>query len=210
MYYSLKEQIIQLKLKPGAALSENEMASQFRVSRTPIRESFVRLAQEGLVQVIPQKGTFVALINRALVDEARFMRMQLELAIVKEACKSFPQSSLNELETNLELQKKCLEDKDEEAIFILDQQFHYTIFAGVNKPHIWNNMNLLTVHLDRCRRLRLIDNDSWQDIYQQHIQIYQAIKEKNIIDAMNTVETHLNSSVHDIEILEKKYPSYFN
>jgi DNA-binding GntR family transcriptional regulator len=74
VYAKLKEQILNLELPPGTALSEMESSLALGVSRTSVRESFVRLAQEGLVQVLPQRGTFVSLIDPALVEEARFMR----------------------------------------------------------------------------------------------------------------------------------------
>lgn len=210
VYETLKQYIIELKLSPGQALSENEMATQFQVSRTPIRESFVRLSQEGLVQVIPQKGTFVSLINTGLVDEARFMRMKLELAIVEEACKNFPHSALEELELNLLEQKKYLDLDDVETIFNLDQQFHFILFAGVKKQHIWHTMNILTIHLDRCRRLRLLDNHEWQHLYNEHLFLYESIKNNDSAAAIMMMKTHLSNSIHDIEILKQKYSNYFN
>jgi len=210
VYEAMKQQIIELKYFPGQALSENEMATQFQVSRTPIRESFVRLSQEGLVQVIPQKGTFVSLINTALVDEARFMRMKLELAIVEEACNYFPITSMKELELNLLEQKRYLEQDDVEKAFSLDQHFHFTLFNGVEKQHIWKTMNILTMHLDRCRRLRLLDNHHWQHLYNEHLFIFESIKNKDCDAAKSMMKTHLSSSIHDIEILKQKYPNYFN
>lgn len=210
VYETIRQHIIELKYFPGQALSENEMATQFQVSRTPIRESFVRLSQEGLVQVIPQKGTFVSLINTALVDEARFMRMTLELAIIEEACKAFPLTSIKELELNLLNQKKYLEIDDVDMAFNLDQQFHSILFTGVQKQHIWHTMNILTIHLDRSRRLRLLDNHHWQHLYNEHLFIYESIKNKDMEAAMTMMKTHLTSSIHDIEVLKQKYPSYFN
>ena len=100
VYMELREQILKLQLPPGTPLSENETSLLFKVSRTPVRESFLRLAQEGLVQVLPQRGTFVSLIDTALVEEARFMREQLEKAVILLACSHFPAASLM-LEQNL-------------------------------------------------------------------------------------------------------------
>lgn len=209
VYQSLKDQIVNLSIMPGTALSENEMAIQFNVSRTPIRESFVRLAQEGLVQVLPQRGTLVALIDSALVEEARFMRSQLECAIVKLASEAFPQQVLQELSVNLFQQQACLEQEDVDGIFKLDQQFHRLLFAGTGKLHTWNTMNLLTVHLDRSRKLRLLDNHDWQLIYEQHLQIVEGIKQHDATLAVQLMELHLNRGADDLALLQEKYPNYF-
>src|SRR5690606_2406407 len=167
-YEALKEQIIALTILPGTALSENEMAIQFGVSRTPIRESFVRLAQEGLVMVLPQRGTLVSLIDRELVEEARFMRNQLECAVVELACEDISKDTLIQLELNLQQQKLTLQQESVDHMFKLDQQFHALLFAGVHKTNTWNTMSLLTAHLDRSRKLRLLDNYNWRQIYMQH------------------------------------------
>lgn len=205
----MKQQIINLSILPGTALSENEMAVQFNVSRTPIRESFVRLAQEGLVQVLPQRGTLVSLIDSALVEEARFMRLQLESAVVELACKEFPHVSLQELQVNLMQQQHCLENEDVDGAFSLDQQFHYLIFAGTKKKHTWEAMSRLTAHLDRSRKLRLLDNHDWRLIYEQHVEIVEAIKQKSPAAASSLMKLHLSRGEDDLAMLKQKYPEYF-
>src|SRR5262249_9041063 len=83
VYHKLKEQILSVELIPGTNISEKEISVQMGVSRTPVRESFVRLSQEGLLDIYPQRGTVVSLIDLELVEEARFMREQLECAVVR-------------------------------------------------------------------------------------------------------------------------------
>lgn len=205
----MKQQIITLKISPGTALSENEMAIQFNTSRTPVRESFVRLAQEGLVQVLPQRGTLVSLIDLSLVEEARFMRIQLECAIIELACNDFSESFLHYLAMNLSQQKESLKQEDVDRIFALDQQFHSILFEGVKKTHTWNTMSLLTIHLDRSRKLRLLDNYDWEQIYSQHVQIFEAIKHKDSSLAVQIMRQHLNRGVDELAELNQKYPNYF-
>ena len=101
VYTTLKQLILSLKLPPGTAISEKEISLEFNVSRTPVRESFVRLAQEGLLEVYPQRGTYVSLIQVDLVEEARFMREQLERAVIRLACVQFPDEHMKILEQNL-------------------------------------------------------------------------------------------------------------
>lgn len=133
VYRSLKNQILLLELPPGTGISEKEISLKFSVSRTPVREAFVRLAQEGLLAVYPQRGTVVSLIDSELVEEARFMREHLERAVIREACNTFQARKLIDLKANLDKQKLCIEDQDYKEMFMLDEEFHHVIFMGCNK-----------------------------------------------------------------------------
>ena len=73
----LKDNIVEMELEPGAMVSENELAAQMGVSRTPVREALMDLAKCRVVDVLPQRGSRIALIDYALVEEARFARLVL-------------------------------------------------------------------------------------------------------------------------------------
>src|SRR4051794_27041342 len=85
VYTIIREAIVSLRLLPGQALSENELATQYGVSRTPVREALIRLAGDGLVEVVPQLGTFVSRISELDVREAQFIREVLECTSLPEA-----------------------------------------------------------------------------------------------------------------------------
>lgn len=84
---NLKDNIIHLELKPGSMVSENELAAQMGLSRTPVREALMELSKVRLVDVYPQRGSAVALIDYDLVEEARFMRSVMECAVVELVCR---------------------------------------------------------------------------------------------------------------------------
>ena len=86
VYATLSAAIRDLSLAPGRSLSETELAESLNVSRTPLREAIARLVDAGLVQVVPQVGTRVALIRLSDVEEARFVRENLEVAAFEVAC----------------------------------------------------------------------------------------------------------------------------
>ena len=92
VYNILKENIIQANLKPGTQVSEQELGDELKVSRTPVREAMIHLAQEELVEIIPQKGTYISKINIEAVEESRYMRQILEVDITKAAAVEFPES----------------------------------------------------------------------------------------------------------------------
>src|SRR4051812_25411037 len=87
-YEQIKTEILKLSLLPGTKISEKTMSDRLNVSRTPIREAFLKLAQEELLTIVPQSGTFVSLINLDLAEEARFVREIMETTIVGQCCKN--------------------------------------------------------------------------------------------------------------------------
>ncbi|MFD2117193.1 GntR family transcriptional regulator [Paenibacillus yanchengensis] len=209
VYLKLREQILNLELLPGTPLSENESAQIFQVSRTPVRESFLRLSQEGLVQVLPQRGTFVSLIDSELVEEARFMREHLESAVIKLACKQLDDSYMAQLEQNIVKQQVCLELQDNKEMFLLDQQFHRLLFEGCQKLHTWFAMQQLTVHLDRSRALMLVSELQWHHLFEQHQQMVIAIRAGDMEQADEVMHQHLQLNIADQAKLKEKFPNYY-
>lgn len=210
VYYELKKQIVNMELTPGTTLSEKEMSITFNVSRTPVRESFVRLAQEGLVVVLPQRGTRVSLIDPDLVLEAQFMREQLERAVIRLACKQFPEELLAELSNNLSQQQESLMKHDGTAMFELDEQFHRILFEGVNKLGTWGVIQQMNAHLNRSRILWMRTNPHWDHLFEQHRDMYEAICQKDEALADRLMETHLALSIYNLGQLQEKFPDYFN
>ena len=209
IYYALREEIINLYLEPGTSISEKELSEKYSVSRTPVREALVRLAQEGLVNIYPQKGTVISLIDLSAVEEGRFLREHLERAVVKEACIEFSQENILALEMNLKLQKMYIESNDYKKLFEADEEFHKIIFEGCNKKRIWKSINDGSTEFQRIRVLRLATNSSWDNIYEQHKEIFNAIKNKTPENAEEFMKKHLNMVIFDKNQIKESYPNYF-
>lgn len=209
VYFTLKQLILSLKMPPGTAISEKEISLEFQVSRTPVRESFVRLAQEGLLEVYPQRGTYVSLIQVDLVEEARFMREQLERAVIRLACENFPNEHMVALEQNLAWQQECRVKPDDERMFQLDEEFHSTLFAGCNKSNTWTVIQQMNVHLNRSRMLRLSSDHQWDHLIEQHRSMVKAIQQHDADTAERLMQEHLHLTVTDLAVLQDTYPSYF-
>lgn len=209
VYEVLRENIISLKLIPGRNISENEISEMLQVSRTPVREAFVKLAQEGLLEVFPQRGTSISLIDLHHVEEARFIREQLEKAAVRVACENFSKEYLLKIQENFLMQKLCVEEKNYTRFFELDEEFHYIIAIGSGKELIWTVIQQMNAHLNRIRMLSLAANLNWDVILSQHEKIIEAIKEKDPDSAELIMEEHLKKLTLDQESLKKEYIKYF-
>jgi len=209
VYDTLKREIMELKLEPGRFISEKDVIEMLQVSRTPIREALVKLSQEELIETIPQKGSFISLIDLELVEESRFVRETLEKAIVRQACRMLSSEQVLQLQNLISLQELCVEEKNFERLFELDEEFHKTIVVGCGKTRTWGMLQQLNTHYNRIRFLRLAVNYDWEIILSEHRAITRAIKEKDPDAAEQAMSEHLSRVIFEKEELLQKYPSFF-
>ncbi|QQK79610.1 GntR family transcriptional regulator [Salicibibacter cibi] len=209
VYESLRKDIITLKFKPGASLSEKEISEKLEVSRTPVREAFQKLAQDHLLDILPQRGSFVTLIDSTQVEDARFIREHLEVASVRLACSHFNAEVLERLSMNLRMQELFMEEKKFDDLFLLDEEFHALISKGCGKSRVWDVISQVNVHLDRVRMLSMAAEYNWKTILQHHADIMEAIKQGDADAAETIMRKHLSLvSVDQVE-LKKSFSNYF-
>lgn len=193
-YRVLKENIMSLELKPGELLSEGELAQQLNISRTPIREVLMRLKNEYLIEVKPQTGTYVSLLDIDLIDQGGFMRLALEEKVLREACEDFPTNLLIELEKNLYAQKiLCDMEQGDREFHKLDNQFHEIIFTGVKKQEVWNSILNMSTHYNRMRLLAQVNNPK-KDIVKHHEKYLNTIKNKLVENIDELLGVHLEDA----------------
>ncbi len=206
---TLKKQIMELKLEPGRFISEKEIMEMLQVSRTPIREALVQLAQEGLIETIPQKGSFISPIDLGHVEESRFIRETLEAAVVREACGKLNAEQLLELQNLIAMQELCVQEGNFARLFDLDEDFHRTMINACGRPRTWLLLQQMNTHYNRLRLLRLADNYAWQLIVAQHQEIADAIRGNRPDEAERVLRAHLSRVEDEKEELKLKYPAYF-
>lgn len=197
-YRVLKDNIMSFNLKPGQAISEVELSEKLNISRTPIREILSKLKQEYLIDVYPQVGTYISLIDFNLIRQALFMRQTLEKEVLKLACDDFSIYHLIELEKNLLSQKLVMAtSKDEVEFEKLDFEFHKILFNGVGMPEIWSNIITLSSHYKRMRLMYGIyhENNINESVLSQHEEILNIIKNKDIDKIDSLIDKHIKNSL---------------
>ena len=208
VYDTVKKNIISLKLEPGTLISEKEIADQLQVSRTPTREAFIKLAEEGLIMIYPQKGSYVSLIDIDQVEEARFVRITLEIAVLKIACETFTDQDIAELEVLLAEQKIYSDRNNYEKMHELDEKFHETIFFKCGKQRTWSVIQQMQVHYKRFRNLLLAVYFDWEMIISQHARIVESIRRRDKEMAERELRQHVKTRFETDELM-RKYPNYF-
>lgn len=208
VYETLRGKILTLELPPGSALSENELAAEMGVSRTPVRESLILLSEEGLVQVFPQIGSFVSRIDPKKVGDAQFLREAIELSALDDIPLELDDSETQRLRANLHQQHAPgiqLED-----FFHLDEEFHEGLLRLSGHAEAWMTVVQAKGHLDRARRLGLNDAESptkWAD---QHSAVFDAVVAGDLPRARETLREHLRTVFDDIEHIRERSPELFS
>lgn len=128
VYYTLRKNIISLNLKPGEALSIKDISEKLNVSRSPVRDALIKLEKEGLVNIIPQKGTIVSKIDLKRVAEERFLRESLEENTIKLFVSVCKESDIQILRHCIEMQKQSIKDNDYMSFLKYDDNFHSVFF----------------------------------------------------------------------------------
>jgi GntR family transcriptional regulator, rspAB operon transcriptional repressor len=155
LYRDLRERIVATSLHPGEALSETRLGEAYGVSRTPVREAFKRLAEEGLLEVVPQVGTFVARIDLRLVRDNHFVRESLECRIVELAAARIDAAGRARIRDNLAQQRRAIAAHDAAAFFRVDEALHELLAEVAGHATAWQVIHSAKAQLDRVRRLSL-------------------------------------------------------
>jgi DNA-binding GntR family transcriptional regulator len=200
----LRQLIVEVKLLPGRALSEKEIAALLHVSKTPVREAIIRLAEEGFVTVVPQGGTYISPIDVQRYMEACFIRFKLEEGAVIEAAKRHSLEDIARLKTCLSQQRTAAADEKFTDFFLLDEEFHRTIFAAARLPGAWSVVNQAKGEMDRMRHLkRVFAVRRTEKVIEEHDAIVNAIESGNVEAARDAIQRHLGSLESKIAELSK-------
>lgn len=209
IYRYLRKDIVTCVIHPGSLLSEKEVSARFNVSRQPVREAFIKLAEAGLVQVLPQRGTFVRKISAQRVADGRFIREAVEIAVVRRAALEIGPAGLMALEHNLQLQRLAAERHDSQAFLALDDEFHRLIAEGIDCLLAWETVENIKATLDRVRFLTLSEVSPPENLIHQHEEIYQALKAQDADGAEAAMRRHLQEMILTITPIAERNSAWF-
>jgi DNA-binding GntR family transcriptional regulator len=205
----LREQILSLALKPGAAISENELALAYGVSRTPVREALLRLSDEGLVEIVPKAGTIVSRIPLEALPEAIVIRRALEEVAVRSAAARASGSQLLGLRAILKRQEEAAQAGDADVFHAADEAFHAALAQAAGYPGIWTLVQQVKVQIDRYRRLTLPQEGRMLRVLKEHAAVASALEKRDADAAAHAMREHLDGLELSLPDIRKLNPDYF-
>lgn len=210
IYLDIKNKILNLEYKPGQMISETEISELLKVSRTPVREVFIRLSYEKLLNIYPQKGTFVSLIDLSFVQESVYMRSLLECQIINEIMDNQIKDMPVDIKQNMRFQKDIVENNGEVEEFLdLDNDFHRALFKIVNHETIWDIISTTRIHYNRFRVLTMYQPEMIEKVFNEHCEIINNIQQSDKAACNAILKKHHYFGLDHAKEFQEKYPDYF-
>ncbi len=194
VFESLREAIIQGRLKPGERLMEMQLADEMGVSRTPVREAIRKLELEGFVVMIPRKGAYVAGISVKDIVDIFEVRASLEALAAGLAAERITDEELEELERSLVQISEVNEKQDIDAIVETDVCFHDLIYKACRNERLVQIITHLKEQIQRFRTTSLSQPGRSRDALSEHRAIVEAISERNVEMAQSLAREHIENA----------------
>ena len=207
VYDALKDAIVTVRLLPGESISENRICQHFHVSRTPVRTAIVRLVEEGLIDVYPQQGSFVAPIRLSGIAESRFIRRVLEVAVLREAANAWTRDLSQRARAIIAAQAAAIAAGDSEVFHREDERFHQAFCQFAGRDGVWSTIMQAKARLGRIRRL-CGDADRLPVVIEEHTAIVDALDAGDAELAVARLEYHLDKIFDMITDLRERYRTY--
>ncbi|MCC8061465.1 MAG: GntR family transcriptional regulator [Clostridiales bacterium] len=214
IYDQILNRIISLQLEPGQRISENQMAKDYGVSRSVIRTAFTRLRQIGFIEIYPQRGTYVSLIDLDHISDLLILRTAVEKEVIYEIFKFLGSETRSELiarlEKNMNEQEKCRDEADYLGHFPeLDSAFHKSMIDIVGRGTMMHMLDDSMLHVARWKCFDVAFDNRIPEMIRQHQAILDGIKAGDMYEAQERLADHLETVTSIADRAIDKYPSYF-
>lgn len=211
IYADLCEKIEKLDYKPGQLISENDLCELYDTSRHMVRGALTMLRDRKLIEVLPQRGTFVSLIDMTYIEDILYLRESVEQEALQRIIRSGDTAGIaGILSKNIDAQKKCGRLRGYTPEFIeIDNEFHRAFFTAAGKEEVVSLISDLYIHVRRWRNIEARSEERMQQIIKEHEEIRDAVRDRNIEAAREKLHEHLDTVGRYGKKLEELQKEYF-
>jgi DNA-binding GntR family transcriptional regulator len=210
VYQTLREAILSLSYRPGEILRKPEICDALGVSRSPVADAVARLAAEGLVDVVPQAGTFVARFSMEEIREGAFLRESIEVAAIERVAETITEDQLIQLRRNLTVQAALIADGDVPGFYQMDAAMHELILSFTGFRRLAQVSETAWLHVNRARQLILPVPGRISATLDEHRAILAALESRDPAAARLATRHHLRQLITYLEPLERERPDLFD
>ena len=210
VFEALHTQIHSLELLPGTSISEADVAAKLGVSRQPVRDAFNRLSNLQLLKVRPQRATVVSGFSLSEIENARFVRLAVELEVAKLACLAWDETFAASLNSNLESQKAALKSGQIDTFHQLDYDFHYLICNLSGHSLAFQTILECKQKVDRLCMLSLAREEEVAAVIVDHERIADTLSTGSPKKVETVIRSHLGRLDGAIKDIHRTHPAYFD
>jgi DNA-binding GntR family transcriptional regulator len=211
VYENVRHRIVTLDLPPDTTLSRGELAQEYGVSQTPLREAMQMLEQDGLIRIYPQSRTVVTRIEEREMQEAHFLRVALECEVVRRLAETPDSPAVEQARAFVKMQETLAKETDQYQMFDdLDKAMHRALFEGVGMLNLYHLLARKLGDLARCQRLELHQAGKMQQILEAHKAIIKALMEGDPDSAVLAMRDHVSVPTERVKRLRRDYPEFFS
>ena len=212
IYAVLEREIIDLTLRPGSSLSENPLCTRFGAPRSLIRVVLQKLQENGLVRIVPYKGTTVTRLNRRIVDELIYERTAVEGRVLRDFTpRCTPEQwALIRRRVDAYTALARADAPDFNRLYEADRILHETWFAAMDKMYLWRTLQNAHADYSRFRMLDTMTSGGLDEVIADHQNLLNAIERCDLAAFEPLVERHLYGGIRRLgSKLTEEYADYF-
>jgi len=201
IHQTLEDDIVHLRIPPGATISENSLCERFQVSRTPIRSALQMLQTQRLVEITSRKGTMVTRLHYDLVNQIIYQRVYTEAAILRDFVPSCTPQELMKLRHFLSLMKierdryRAGETPDFAQFYAADNAMHEIWYRATRKCYLWEYIDNCKADYRRFCILDMRDGENYEDVYYMHTELLRVVEEQDFAAIEPLMKRHLGSGI---------------
>ena len=212
IYAVLEREIIDLTIRPGSSLSENPLCARFGAPRSLIRVVLQKLQENGLVRIVPYKGTTVTRLNRDIVDELIYERTAVEGRILRDFAPIATPAQRAQIRARVDAYEALAraENPDFNKLYEMDCRLHETWFAAMDKMYLWSTLQNAHADYSRFRMLDTMTTGGLDEVIADHRNLLNAIERCDLAAFEPLVERHLYGGIRRLgSKLTKEYADFF-
>ena len=209
---TLKQEILDLRLKPGQTISENDVCDRFGVSRTPVREALRLLQEQGFVETVPYRGTYVTLLSLDNIKQMIYMRVAVETMVLRDFIAVQSPMVMEDIRHQIAKQQALIQEKDfePEQFYRMDAKMHSIWFTAVRRQKLWEMLQAQQLHYTRFRMLDFITETDFTRIIGEHKELFGLIEARDERGVEASLKEHLYYSMKRMrKSIEVDYKDYF-
>ncbi len=193
---AIRARIVEGQFNFGDALSEIALANELGVSKTPVREAFLQLKNEGLVEILPQRGTFVFRMTTEQMRQMWELREVLETNSLQIAMRDGGEELIRSINPIIECMAKATKDREPTVYRRFDAEFHTAIITASRNDFIQSAYNLIALRVQAFRNRLSLEAQDWRSI-DQHVDVAELIRARKTDQAVDSLFRHIHGAFED-------------